>query len=60
MSVFVSIVATLAFESPILVIEKLIFHPKKESEPKTVNEQTRIPDNDQDIKPQNGQISTQF
>lgn len=31
-TVFVAIIATLAFESPIVVIEKIIFAPKKKSE----------------------------
>lgn len=32
-TVFVSVVATLAFESPIIIIEKLIFAPKRDDEP---------------------------
>lgn len=35
LTVFVSIIATLAFESPIVVIEKLIFNLQKKPEPNT-------------------------
>lgn len=33
MTVFLSIIATLAFESPIIAIEKMIFKPKKKPQP---------------------------
>lgn len=32
-SVFVAVIATLMFESPIVVFEKIIFGPKKKSHP---------------------------
>lgn len=51
--------ATLAFESPILIIEKLIFNPKKKPELNNADEQTRNHENHTDIK-LNGQTSTQF
>lgn len=36
-TVFVSIVATLAFESPIIIIEKQIFGPRSKSKTNTIN-----------------------
>lgn len=45
-SVFVAVVATLMFESPIVVIEKIIFGPRKKSHPTEKVEQN----GDQEIK----------
>lgn len=45
-SVLVSIIATLMFESPIVVFEKIIFGPKKKSHPTEKVEQN----GDQEIK----------
>lgn len=42
LTVFVSLIATLAFESPIVIIEKLIFDPKKKPESNTRNETNGI------------------
>lgn len=49
-TVFVSIIATLAFESPIIVIEKLIFSPKDQSESKAENEQREKQQNQSEIQ----------
>lgn len=60
LTVFVSILATLAFESPILAIEKLVFSPTKEPKPtQNGNEQMTTNEIQTDIK-SNGQASTQF
>lgn len=50
MTVFVSIVASLAFESPVLIIEKLIFGPTNTPDTIRANEQCAIQPNQSEIQ----------
>lgn len=50
---FVSIFATLAFESPIVVLEKMLFHPTQTRRPEpnpNDNNQTETEDNNERVK----------